>query len=63
MLLLIPKILLYFFTQKCFGTLSIWSAEEIHVGSRLLQRVVPVTYLLTPWSKVLLEKLTSKLCS
>ena len=30
--------------------------ETVHAGCR-------TTYLLTPWSRVLLEKLTSKLCS
>ena len=29
----------------------------------LLSTVTVLTYLLTPWSRVLLEKLTSKLCS
>jgi len=29
----------------------------------ILNVVIPLCYLLTPWSRVLLEKLTSKLCS
>ena len=38
----------------------------IQVGSRIYQQYsycIFYTYLLTPWSRVLLEKLTSKLCS
>jgi hypothetical protein len=33
------------------------------VGGLVPQLVHPSTYLLTPWSRVLLEKLTSELCS
>ena len=35
----------------------------IEVGIRFLHSTLHITYLLTPWSRVLLEKLTSKLCS
>ena len=36
---------------------------DIHVLGSLRTIFLKLTYLLTPWSRVLLEKLTSKLCS
>ena len=37
---------------------------DVHVtGHRDKFLIIKPTYLLTPWSRVLLEKLTSKLCS
>jgi len=41
--------------------------DVIDVGLETIRsisdKIVIITYLLTPWSRVLLEKLTSKLCS
>jgi len=41
--------------------------ENLHASSLseecMFDRGLILTYLLTPWSRVLLEKLTSKLCS
>jgi len=37
--------------------------QKVSVKDQRSQATFPHTYLLTPWSRVLLEKLTSKLCS
>ena len=45
---------------KHINTLCGQNVELLNV--KLVVHIV-ITYLLTPWSRVLLEKLTSKLCS
>jgi len=46
----------------CYLLALLGAHDFLHV-SRIRVKLLTLTYLLTPWSRVLLEKLTSKLCS
>ena len=57
-----------------FNTMAMWGYHiqrvKIVINDNIIEQVTDfkylgylLTYLLTPWSRVLLEKLTSKLCS
>jgi len=56
-------ILLDFITRTVLGEEYRLFSSMFTTNKLNVKRSCPATYLLTPWSRVLLEKLTSKLCS
>jgi exonuclease III len=52
-----------YYTNKLFKISSTKEGTSTEPNYHLIQTHFLLTYLLTPWSRVLLEKLTSELCS